>query len=110
MDFFRHRLFDKFNYPVNTQNLEKYLKTIQYNHQNNLSARLINNTPTFKSKDLISNKQTTASYFNEQSKTFQDLIRNDTDQFNRMMQSQYKELDYSYYYVQSSNPGVVYLA
>lgn len=91
--------------------LHKYAKKNQNKicSNQNLSSRFFGNTTTLKSKDPMSYKQTTrASYFNEQSKNFEDLIRNDTNQFNKIMESQYKHFDYSYYYVQASHQNMVF--
>ena len=84
---------------INNKNFKKNQKT---------STRYFNNTPTLKSGDLISHKQKTrASYFHESSKSFEELIKNDTNEFNKMMESQYKDFEYSYYYVKSNNDSLV---
>jgi SLT domain-containing protein len=66
------------------------------------------NLSTIRQKDLINQKNHLRNSFDNNSfSNFEETIRNDTKKFNELMENQYKEFDYSYYYVEPSTKALV---
>jgi hypothetical protein len=110
-EFFNHKVFSKYDCPVPSFQIEKYYAKLQenevyknrYRNQNNLSHFLPQNM------DTISYRQSSTQYdYNNESyldtkpRNLETQIHNETQKFNQIMEEQYREFDFSYYYVDSS--------
>ena len=90
--------------------LEKYrqkLRKINYskgtNNDNNLSFHFPQNMYTVNDNEFSEPQSITKeSFFNMNSAKIQKEIHDNTQEFNQMMEEQYQQFDFSYYYVDSS--------
>jgi hypothetical protein len=66
------------------------------------------NLSMIRHKEVISQRNVAKhSFFNNSFSNFEETIKNDTKKFNDMMENQYKDFDFSYYYVESSTKALV---